>query len=1118
MKRLLVAIALLITAQLTMAQTTVVNSLQVNTAKGTPPATVLPMNGGIAYIDANGMVKKSTVAALLGKKVDSALKLNDSTIQFSTVYGTYNVIIRGLYDLATKGFVDSVRTGLLKDTTYVKNTGASTIKLAFVSTSNDSIQVKGLKPATDITFVDNPSDTSVSGQLVATGVSPGTYGDATHIPQINIDANGRAHSIALIAITAGTSGALTKKAINSQSGTTYTIVRADTLTYITTTNSSAVTISIPDDATAAMSPPVILEVYQVGAGKVTIAPLNGNVTVVSPSGKFKTANQYSKIILNKISANMWVLSGDLDPTVGPFLSTNISSISGLTTVTGTASSSTSFLLNGTNLIGNATATAPTDYEVSTDNTTFSGSVSVTPGSGTISGVSIYVRIKASASVGTPSGNVVITSSTANTVNVAVSGTVTSVAASITTVGTLSAFSSVSGTASTTQTFTISGSNLIGSITITPPAGYELSSNGTTFLSSLTLTQSGGTLPGQPVTIYVRLSASNAAASYSGNIACTASGATTQNVAATGTTSAGTPTVGSTTSSLSGFSTSTGVASTPQSFSVTGSNLTANEVITAPGSYEVSLSSGSGYGSSVSITPSSGVVTATTVYVRITAAASVGSPSGNVVISSTGATPQNITVTGTVTTNTAVDTVVAQVFVAASTPTPISQWTAIVGNPGVGVVTVTDFTNYQPVTVRSIVGKWPGINSGSTQCAFNGLGNGSATMFPGGVCANVWIIAPNGPSTATPWIGFTAADTALAITGLDPTKLYTLNIASSRSDAIGCPTSPATTYIVDSTNGRVDSATVDAKLNNTVIQRKNKRPNAAGIIYLYPGPVYGGTSPECTQFGFINAVQVIKQPTREGMNEVILIGLMLGLLFQKIKRRRGAFAFLSLLLISTSGFCQIDSIVSQKIATVSRAQDSLRGDLSNKLMSAVNTVNSTLNSSYQSGYSTLMSTFNAGIASQKKTTDSLTVALKGIQSTQVSFVSISALIDQKIATFSNKLDSFITLSTTTTDSLQYTLDTLRVPNWKVGFFDVIVLQYNPKTGDAGSCEKIFVIKNLGNKYTVTYTGYVASCSGQGSLATSSFGVSVTSGVPLLKISGTKGQTIAWTAHYTTKLTQ
>ena len=99
-------------------------------------------------------------------------------------------------------------------------------------------------------------------------------------------------------------------------------------------------------------------------------------------------------------------------------------------------------------------------------------------------------------------------------------------------------------------------------------------------------------------------------------------------------------------SLTSFATTTGSPSAAQSFSASGANLTDNITVTAPTDYEVSLDN-SAFSSSVTLPQVSGTVVSTPVYVRIAATAPVGNPAGQVTLTSTGATSQNIAVTGTV---------------------------------------------------------------------------------------------------------------------------------------------------------------------------------------------------------------------------------------------------------------------------------------------------------------------------------------------------------------------------------------------------------------------------------------------------------------------------------------
>lgn len=114
------------------------------------------------------------------------------------------------------------------------------------------------------------------------------------------------------------------------------------------------------------------------------------------------------------------------------------------------------------------------------------------------------------------------------------------------------------------------------------------------------------------------------------------------------------------STLTGFTYFVGGGpSTQQSFTCSGSNLTANLVLAAPADYEISFSSGSGYGSSLSLTPAAGTVATTTIYVRLKAGLSAGTYNSEVIAaSSTGATTQNVTCSGNVTASSASDMITA----------------------------------------------------------------------------------------------------------------------------------------------------------------------------------------------------------------------------------------------------------------------------------------------------------------------------------------------------------------------------------------------------------------------------------------------------------------------------
>src|SRR5262249_44379944 len=127
-----------------------------------------------------------------------------------------------------------------------------------------------------------------------------------------------------------------------------------------------------------------------------------------------------------------------------------------------------------------------------------------------------------------------------------------------------------GTPGSPQIYTIVGGLLTAAVTVSAPTGVELSSdNGSTWHTSLTLPESGGTLAN---TIEARLSGSAGVGSISGSISNTSPGVTEKDVAVSGAVTAAT------------LATTTTVTSSPNP-SVFGQSVTFTATVSAasPGS-------------------------------------------------------------------------------------------------------------------------------------------------------------------------------------------------------------------------------------------------------------------------------------------------------------------------------------------------------------------------------------------------------------------------------------------------------------------------------------------------------------------------------------------------------
>ena len=107
---------------------------------------------------------------------------------------------------------------------------------------------------------------------------------------------------------------------------------------------------------------------------------------------------------------------------------------------------------------------------------------------------------------------------------------------------LNNFQTLPGTPSASQSFTVSGDFLTAGVTVTSSTtNFEISTNDVSFSPSVTLPASGGNLVGEPVMVYVRISATASIGAVSGTLTCTSTGATAVNVSLDGTVIAPEPT-------------------------------------------------------------------------------------------------------------------------------------------------------------------------------------------------------------------------------------------------------------------------------------------------------------------------------------------------------------------------------------------------------------------------------------------------------------------------------------------------------------------------------------------------------------------------------------------------
>ncbi len=332
----------------------------------------------------------------------------------------------------------------------------------------------------------------------------------------------------------------------------------------------------------------------------------------------------------------------------PLLTTNPSLLSFDNITINTLSPEKAYTLSGLNLspaIDSLTITAPSGFTISTvSGSGFTSLKRIPYTGGTLSAKTIYARFTPT-TVQDYSSTITHAGGGAAAQSVSVSGS--GVAPAILVSPASLPFGSVIINSSSELTYTLSGLNLQpanDTVRITAPIGFTISTASSSgFNSSLNLPYTTSTL--SSTTIYVRFSPV-AVQTYSGNITNNGGGAVTQNVPVSG--ESITPLLTVSSSSVAFGNVPIHATSAESTFTIKGSNLTpaiGNIIVTAPSGFEVSITTGSGFNSSINILYTASTLSSTTIYVRFSPTA-MQSYSGNITNDGGGATTQNVTVSGT----------------------------------------------------------------------------------------------------------------------------------------------------------------------------------------------------------------------------------------------------------------------------------------------------------------------------------------------------------------------------------------------------------------------------------------------------------------------------------------
>jgi hypothetical protein len=271
-------------------------------AQATEPA------GGYLWFDTDATPTANAAAVPAGGTTGQVLAKNSSTD-----YDTEWIAASGVGDLlAANNLSELTATASTARTNLGLGTAATTAASAYATAAQGTLAGTAVQPARSISTtapLTGGGDLSANRTLAVSAAST----SATGVVELATSAETATGTDTERAVTPAGAAATYQplaQAINAQVGTTYTLVAGDAGRLVTLSNSSAITLTVPQDSDATIAVGTYVDLYQLGAGQVTVAAGTGATLRVSGLTA-KARAQYSRLVVQKVSANTWSLAGDL---------------------------------------------------------------------------------------------------------------------------------------------------------------------------------------------------------------------------------------------------------------------------------------------------------------------------------------------------------------------------------------------------------------------------------------------------------------------------------------------------------------------------------------------------------------------------------------------------------------------------------------------------------------------------------------------------------------------------------------------------------------------------------------------------------------------------------------
>ena len=253
---------------------------------------------------------------------DTVVLKTGSTMSGALAMGTNKITGLGdptnAQDAATKNYIDTATIAPSNLTGPITSVGSATSIAS--QTGTGSTFVVQNTPTLTTPVLGVATATSINGTTI-----PSTKTLVVTTDKLNVLAATTSSELAGVisdetgtgALVFGTSPAISDpkiaQTINAQTGTTYTFVLADQGKYVTASNASAQTYTIPLNSSVAFPTGTSIDLIQIGAGQVTVSG-TGGVTVYSTGGTAaspKARVQYSAMTLKKVATDTWHVIGDI---------------------------------------------------------------------------------------------------------------------------------------------------------------------------------------------------------------------------------------------------------------------------------------------------------------------------------------------------------------------------------------------------------------------------------------------------------------------------------------------------------------------------------------------------------------------------------------------------------------------------------------------------------------------------------------------------------------------------------------------------------------------------------------------------------------------------------------